>query len=137
MNVHTLEAPAGSATPRRTARASSTTTTAPVRPVRRTGRGTGPEARPARRLEAPPVIQSRRGASSQGCSVTTPLATAPRAQRAEGAHWRLTDRGIALVLVTGLLIAAAALAVVGLTAIRVTGERYHHDGQSAVVQPVS
>ena len=132
MNVNTLEAPVGPAKPDRAARASATTT-APVRPRRRTGRGTGPEARPARRLDAPPVIRSR-GTSSQGCSVTAP---APSAQRHQKAEWRLTDRGIALVLVTGLLIAAAALTVVGLTAIRVTGENYHHDGGSALVQPVS
>lgn len=135
MNVSTLQAPVGSATPDRAGRASATTT-APVRPRRRTGRGTGPEARPARRPAAPPVVRSA-GIPSHGCSVTVPLPAPPRAPRAEKAHWQLTDRGIALVLVTGLLIAAAALAVVGLTAIRVTGERYHHHGQSAVVQPVS
>jgi hypothetical protein len=38
--------------------------------------------------------------------------------------WRLTDRGIAVVLVIGLMIMVAALAVVGLTAARVTGEGY-------------
>ena len=134
MNVNTLEAPVGSATPSRTARASATTT-APVRPGRRTGRGTGPEARPARRLGTPPVIS--RGASPRGCSVTAPTLTTERTQSTTSGHWRLTDRGIALVLVTGLLIAAAALTVVGLTAIRVTGERYHHGGGSALVQPVS
>jgi hypothetical protein len=49
--------------------------------------------------------------------------------------WRLTDRGIALVLVTGLLIVTAALAVVGLTAVRVTGERYSDPGHSVLAQP--
>jgi hypothetical protein len=49
--------------------------------------------------------------------------------------WRLTDRGIALVLVTGLLIVTAALAVVGLTAVRVTGERYSGVGHSLLAQP--
>lgn len=136
MNVNTLEARVDPTAPRSRSARASTTTTAPVRPARRTGRGTGPAARPTRRLEAPAVIKSR-GSSSQGCSVTAPPATAPRARRPGSAPWRLTERGVALVLVTGLLIAAAALAVVGLTAIRVTGERYHHDGQPALVQPVS
>lgn len=135
MNVSTLEAPVGAATPDRAARASATTTV-PVRPGRRAGRGTGPKARPARRRAAPPVVRSA-GTPSHGCSVAAPLPVAPRVPRAEQAQWQLTDRGIALVLVTGLLIAAAALAVVGLTAIRVTSERYHQHGQSAVVQPVS
>ncbi|MDN5763075.1 MAG: hypothetical protein L0H41_12260 [Microlunatus sp.] len=38
--------------------------------------------------------------------------------------WRLTDRGLAVVLVTGLMIMMAALTVVGLTAVKVTGEGY-------------
>jgi Tfp pilus assembly protein PilX len=50
-------------------------------------------------------------------------------------QWRLTDRGIALVLVTGLLIVTAALAVMGLTAARVTGERYSGVGHSVLAQP--
>ena len=130
MNVNTLEAPVRPVRPSRPARASAPTPAiSPARPGRRTGRGTGPEARPTRRLDAPPVIRSRDGA--QSCSVTAP---APAAQPA---RWRLTDRGIALVLVTGLLITTAALVVVGLTALRVTGERYHHVGESALVQPVS
>ncbi|HEY5783300.1 MAG TPA: hypothetical protein VIT65_00830 [Microlunatus sp.] len=38
--------------------------------------------------------------------------------------WRLTDRGVAVLLVAGLMIMVAALTVVGLTAITVTGEGY-------------
>ena len=38
--------------------------------------------------------------------------------------WRLTDRGVAVLLVVGLMIMVAALTVVGLTAITVTGEGY-------------
>jgi hypothetical protein len=37
-------------------------------------------------------------------------------------HTRLTDRGIAVILVAGAMIVMAALVVVGLTAVRVTGE---------------
>lgn len=38
--------------------------------------------------------------------------------------WRLTERGIAVVLVAGLMIMVAALTVVALTATKVTGEGY-------------
>ena len=38
--------------------------------------------------------------------------------------WRLTDRGIAVVLVLALMIAMAALAVIGLTAWQVTSADY-------------
>jgi hypothetical protein len=38
--------------------------------------------------------------------------------------WRLTDRGVAVVLVIGLMIMVAALTVVGLTAMSVTGDGY-------------
>ena len=40
------------------------------------------------------------------------------------ASWRLTDRGIALVLVLAAMIALTALTVIGLTAWRVTGPGY-------------
>ena len=39
-------------------------------------------------------------------------------------EWRLTDRGIALVLVLAVMITVAAVAVIGLTAWRVTGADY-------------
>lgn len=38
--------------------------------------------------------------------------------------WQLTDRGVAVLLVAGLMIMVAALTVVSLTAITVTGEGY-------------
>ena len=44
--------------------------------------------------------------------------------------WQLTDRGIAVVLVTILMIVIAAVAVIGLTALRVTGDSYQGYGQS-------
>jgi hypothetical protein len=67
---------------------------------------------------------------SRACSVPAPSPVVPRTS-----DWRLTDRGIALVLVTGLLIITAALAVVSLTAIRVTGDRYTDVGHSVLAQP--
>ena len=131
MNVSTLEAPATpSASPRPSVRASSSPTRAPGRPRRRTGPGTGPEARPLRPVPSPTLTRSA-GVRPQSCTV--PL-TAPQPV-GRASSWRLTDRGIALVLVTGLLIVTAALAVVGLTAVRVTGERYSDVGHSVLAQP--
>jgi len=131
MNVSTLEASATPSPPLSPgARASSAPTRAPGRPRRRTGRGTGPEARPFRPVPAPTLTRSP-GLRPQSCSVA---ATAP-AEVSHPSSWRLTDRGIALVLVTSLLIVTAALAVVGLTALRVTGERYAAVGHSVLAQP--
>jgi len=144
MNLSTLEAPVDTTERTATLRSSagrsplalrpSAPGTAPTRPGRRTGRGTGPAARPARRPAASPVVRTARPVS-RSCAVTAPTVMPSRA--AAPSRWRLTERGIALVLVTGLLIVTAALAVVGLTAVRVTGEHYHHGGGSALVQPAS
>ena len=49
-------------------------------------------------------------------------------------RWQLTDRGIAVVLVTVLMIVVAARAVIGLTAFRVTGDSYQGYGQSQSAQ---
>ena len=125
MDVTTLEAPQGAAAAvPRTARPAAPSR-APGRPGRRAGRGTGPQARPAR-----PLAGGTRVLRPQSCTVEAP---APRAAAA-GSSWRLTERGIALVLVTGLLIVTAALTVVGLTALRVTGERYADAGQTVLAQ---
>jgi hypothetical protein len=134
MNGTTLEARAAMppAAPRPSVRLAAAPPKAPGRPRRRTGRGTGPQARPSRPLPAPSLTRGL-GSRPQACSVTAP-APAP-ALLGRPAQWRLTDRGIALVLVTGLLIATAALAVVGLTAFRVTGERYSDVGHSVLAQP--
>jgi hypothetical protein len=52
----------------------------------------------------------------------TPAAAGERrsSDRATSA-WRLTDRGIAVVMVIAAMILTAAIAVIGLTAVRVTG----------------
>ena len=42
-------------------------------------------------------------------------------------EWRLTDRGIAVVMVVAVMILTAALAVIGLTAVRVTSADYGAD----------
>jgi hypothetical protein len=44
--------------------------------------------------------------------------------RTTSANWQLTDRGIAVVMVIVALIMAAALAVIGLTVLRVTSGDY-------------
>ena len=115
MDVTTLEAPSGAPAAPRVATGPASPVRAPARPGRRSGRGTGPQARPTRS-----VTGGTRVLRPQACSVEAPT---PRVVTG-GAGWRLTERGIALVLVTGLLIVTAALTVVGLTALRVTGERY-------------
>lgn len=108
---------ATAAAPRRAVRARS---------LRRPGPGTGPQSRPDRRLDSP-VLTRAGAASPQACRVRPP-------QLAErGTGWRLTDRAIALVLVTGLVLVTSALAVVGLTAVRVTGDHYQGRGPSWVV----
>lgn len=127
MSVSTLQRPATE--PRalsvdgRTAPAPAPAPVRPLRPHRRSGRRTGPDARPARRPTGTVLARSR-ALPARSCQVASPaVAVRP-------AHWRLTDRGIALVLVVGLLICTAALAVVTLTALRVTGVRYHGAGES-------
>ena len=54
--------------------------------------------------------------SAEAC----PIVGAPHRQ----VDWRLTDRGIAAVMVIAGMILTAALVVIGLTAIRVTGPDY-------------
>src|SRR4029434_103941 len=49
-----------------------------------------------------------------------PIVAAPNRQ----VDWRLTDRGIAVVMVIAAMILTAALVVIGLTAVRVTGPDY-------------
>lgn len=91
-----------------------------VRPARRDGRSTGPQTRPARPIDLPRRL---RRASAQSCAVSAPTSVA-------ASGWRLTERGIAVVLVAALMIVVAALTVVGLTALRVTGDGYLGVGQS-------
>jgi len=85
-----------------------------VRRPARAGSARGPLARPARPVPAPGRYTGRR-AEVRSCRVEV------AAGRAE---WRLTDRGIAVVLVLAVMIAVAAVAVIGLTAWQVTGADY-------------
>ena len=110
------------------------TTPAPARTTpRRPGPGVGPTARPRRlRFTAPAVAPSSPGA--RAC--TAEPAPAPRSS---GQTWRLTERGLAVVLVLAAALVAASIAVVGLTAVRVTGESYQPSHTTAaapvLVQP--
>lgn len=60
---------------------------------------------------------------------SAPVRRVPAAARRPGAilqpattevHWKLTDRGIAVVMLVAAMILVAALVVIGLTAVRVT-----------------
>jgi hypothetical protein len=89
------------------------------RPARRAGRRLGPTARPVGTVLAPLGMgtASRKVHACGGDEVTVPaVVPLPAGQL------RLTERGIALILVAGLLVVIAATTVVGLTALRVTGD---------------
>ena len=53
----------------------------------------------------------------------------------EARQVRLTDRGIAVILVAGAMIVLAAATVIALTAVRVTGESYQPASFSQAAQP--
>ncbi|SEQ83926.1 hypothetical protein [Microlunatus flavus] len=92
---------------------------------RRSGPGVGPVARPRRlRFTAPAAP-----ATPAACRVPAPVV--PEAPRSG----HLTERGLALVLVVAAALVAASVAVVALTALRVTGESYHpaHSAAAPVV----
>ena len=74
----------------------------------------GPVARPVGPVPAPSLRSAHR-ATARSCRVD--VASTARA-------WRLTDRGIAVVLVLAVMITVAAVAVIGLTAWQVTGTDY-------------
>ena len=99
--------------------------TRPARPGQGSGRGTGPLSRPGRAVAAPSLRRTP-AARRQACSVAVPVAPGT---------WRLTDRGIALILVVMATIAFAAVLVVGLTAVQVTSPGYQAYGQSQLTQP--
>jgi hypothetical protein len=69
-----------------------------------------PGAPPCTIISADPATARRKGSSDRASS-----------------DWRLTDRGIAFVMVIAALILTAAIAVIGLTAARVTSADYGAD----------
>ena len=84
------------------------------RPARRTATSRGPVARPDHFVPAPSHRSGRR-TTVHACRLEAAAPAGP---------WRLTDRGIAVVLVLAVIIAVAAVTVIGLTAWRVTGADY-------------
>ena len=101
-----------------------------TRPATRPGRGSarGPLLRPDRVARFPRRRSRHRRLPVRGCVAEhAVLAARPTT-------WQLTDRGIAVVLVSVLMIVVAAVAVIGLTAFRVTGDNYQGYGQSQSAQ---
>lgn len=92
----------------------------PGRPRPGAGRNTTPVLRPAAFWTAPSGL-GRPGHGPRSC---TPPAPPVMVDVVAAPTWRLTDRGVAVVLVVGLMIMVAALTVVGLTAMSVTGDGY-------------
>jgi hypothetical protein len=100
------------------------------RPVTRS-----PLARQLGRVPVPPRALTKNQRSTGGRGVVPPYSNrAVRACRVSkvqsSASWRLTDRGIALVLVLTAVLVLAAVTVIGLTAWRVTGPGYQVAGAS-------
>ena len=83
----------------------------------------GPRARALGGVPAPSLRRSQVSAA-RGCLVE---ATAPLPVR-------LTERGIAVILVVALMIAVAAAMMIGLTALRVTSPDYLPQGHSQFAQ---
>ncbi len=92
----------------------------PRRPGRSSGRSASPALRPAPFGPAPSAA-GRTGARARSCVMPQPQLAIPTVS---APAWQLTDRGVAVLLVVGLMIMVAALTVVGLTAVTVTGEGY-------------
>jgi hypothetical protein len=108
----------------------------PARPARGWARSGTPRLRPAAPLPAPtlaPAVSERR--QPRGCAASLPRTAQSTATSASGAgSWRITDRGIAVVLVAVAMIAVAALAVIVPTALRVTGDNYQPIGTVQLAQ---
>ncbi|MET1006061.1 MAG: hypothetical protein ABWX96_10955 [Propionibacteriaceae bacterium] len=133
MSATTLEAPktpvSASADP------STRTVRRPVRvrPAGRSGRSLAPRSRPAHPVAAPrlaPVVNP--GVRSCTAEPVREVVEAPAAVRV---RTRLTDRGIAVILVAGAMIVLAAVTVVGLTAFQVTSDSYQPLSSSSLAQP--
>ncbi len=132
MTTATLQAPAlrdGGSRPRRTLRQ--------ARPGRGSARTPRPTTRSLAGVPAPAVrpgalAEELRIGAARSCTVVASTSAATVGPRAR-AGWRLTDRGIAVVLVAGALLLAAAVTVITATAVTVTSGSYHPAG-SAIAQ---
>lgn len=123
-------------TPSTTMRAGSSTRTRHLRPGWGSGRSTRPVSRSIAGVGAPQIGRGRPlRADAHACRAEcSPAYSRPVAVRsAAGAvstSWRLTNRGIALVLIAGAVLVAAALTVITATALTVTSDHYHSHGSA-------
>jgi hypothetical protein len=124
MSAALIEAPTATS-------AGGTTRTRQLRPGRGGGRGLRPVTRSSAGVAAPSLGRPRQvRADPRGCDSHLPDATWSTAGQAASAGWRLTHRGIAVVLIVGALLAVAALTVITATAVTVTSEGYHQHGSA-------
>lgn len=93
------------------------------RPARGSGRTAAPILRPTSTCP-PPTLSRRPVLPGRACTLPAPAAVGPAPVAESAPSWRLTERGVAVVLVAGAMIMVAALTVVGLTALRVTSAGY-------------
>lgn len=93
---------------------------APGRPGRRSGRSSAPVGRPGSGVPAPELRRSVAVAAASCVADVRPHAQCRRVRSIV----RLTDRGIAVILVAGVMVAIAALTVVSATASHVTSDHY-------------
>jgi hypothetical protein len=105
-----------------------------AKPVRRRATQGRPVGRPGGAVTVP--SRSYVGVAKPR-EVARPYPTAVRACRVgtdsrSATSWRLTDRGIALVLTLAALLVVAAVTVIGLTAWRVTSHGYQTSGVTEV-----
>lgn len=113
-------------------------TAAPIRVRRpRRSRGSGRAAAPVGRsttgVAAPQLIPvgGQQGAS-RACRGERVAADTRSAHQVAAAGWQLTNRGIAVVMITGAMLLAAAVTVITATALTVTSADYNPPGHSAV-----
>ena len=104
-----------------------------VGPSRRRAPVRSPLARPPRSASFPSRPTAVDSAGSSG--LVLPYATTVRGCQVRSvdrhsAGWRLTDRGIAVVLALAAILVVAAVTVIGLTAWRVTSPGYQTTGVS-------
>lgn len=92
-----------------------------VRPAARSGRSQRPLARPINPVAAPSLTAMP---SPQVKACSPQPGAGRRVEPVARVHTQLTDRGIAVILVAGVMIVLAAVTVIGLTALRVTGDNY-------------
>jgi hypothetical protein len=71
-----------------------------------------------------PTVPAPRAPTPRAAAVTIQRPGTMAQPAAAPVNWRLTDRGIAVVMVVGVLILTAALLVIGLTAVSVTSPDY-------------